>query len=198
LASGQPAQVTALFDADCYWRDLVSFTWNIRTQEGHQAIADMLTACLKEVKPSHFALQGEATEADGVVDAWFTFETGVARGLGHLRLKGGKGWTLLTSMTELKGFEEKKGTHRIKGAEHGAHKHRQSWLELRKQEQAAKDARDKAAAATAQAAAAKKIAEQMAQDEQKKKDEAARAKIAAESKRIDDLKKAEAAAATTL
>jgi putative flavoprotein involved in K+ transport len=135
LASGQPVQVTALFDADCYWRDLVSFTWNIRTQEGHQAIADMLTACLKEVKPSHFALQGEATEADGVVDAWFTFETGVARGLGHLRLKGGKGWTLLTTMTELKGFEEKKGTHRIKGAEHGAHKHRQSWLELRKQEQ---------------------------------------------------------------
>ena len=135
LASGQANQVTPLFDTDCYWRDLVSFTWNICTQEGHAAIADMLTACLKEVKPSHFALQGEATEADGVVDAWFTFETGVARGLGHLRLKTGKAWTLLTTMTELKGFEEKKGTHRIKGAEHGAHKHRKSWLELRKEEQ---------------------------------------------------------------
>ena len=99
-------------------------------------MANMLSACLKDVKPSHFALQGEATEADGVVDAWFTFETGVARGLGHLRLKGGKAWTLLTTMTELKGFEEKKGNHRIKGAEHGAHKHRQSWLELRQEEQA--------------------------------------------------------------
>lgn len=38
-------------------------------------------------------------------------------------------------MPELKGFEAKKGTHRIKGAEHGAHKHRKSWLELRKEEQ---------------------------------------------------------------
>ena len=99
-------------------------------------MADMLSACLKDLKPSHFALQGDATEADGVVDAWFTFETGVARGLGHLRLKGGKAWTLLTTMTELKGFEEKKGNHRIKGAEHGAHKHRLSWLELRQDEQA--------------------------------------------------------------
>ena len=136
LASGQPAEVTSLFEADCYWRDLVSFTWNICTQEGHAAVADMLSACLKDVKPSHFALQGDATEADGVVDAWFTFESGVARGLGHLRLKGGKAWTLLTTMTELKGFEEKKGNHRVKGAEHGAHKHRQSWLELRQEEQA--------------------------------------------------------------
>jgi putative flavoprotein involved in K+ transport len=23
-----------LFDEDCYWRDLVSFTWNIKTCEG--------------------------------------------------------------------------------------------------------------------------------------------------------------------
>jgi putative flavoprotein involved in K+ transport len=135
LVSGHIHQVTALFDEDCYWRDLVSFTWNISTQEGHQAIADMLSSCLTAVKPSHFALKEDATEADGVVDAWFTFETAVCRGLGHLRLKGDKAWTLLTTMTELKGFEEKKGTQRIKGAEHGAHKHRKSWLELHQDEQ---------------------------------------------------------------
>lgn len=135
LVSGQAHQVTALFAEDCFWRDLVSFTWNICTQEGHHAIADMLSSCLKEVKPSHFVLQDEATEADGVVDAWFTFETAVSRGLGHMRLKGDQAWTLLTTMTELKGFEEKKGAHRIKGAEHGAHKHRQSWFELRQEEQ---------------------------------------------------------------
>jgi hypothetical protein len=69
---------------------------------------------------------------------------------------------------------------------------------LVRDEQAAKDARDKAAAATAQAAAAKKIADEIAREEQRKKDEAARAKIAADSKRIDDLKKAEAAAAIKL
>ncbi len=91
-----------LFETDCYWRDLVAFTWNIRTQEGPQAIRAMLTARLADTQPTAFAVEGEATEADGVVDAWFTFETAVARGRGHLRLRNGKAWTVLTTMTELK------------------------------------------------------------------------------------------------
>ncbi|QDL36166.1 NAD(P)/FAD-dependent oxidoreductase [Rhodoferax sediminis] len=124
----------ALFADESYWRDLVSWTWNIRTMEGKDAIRRMLDARLADTKPSNFALEGEATEADGVTDAWFTFETGVARGRGHLRLKDGKAWTLLTTMTELKGFEERKGEHRIKGAEHGVQKGRKSWLEKRQEE----------------------------------------------------------------
>lgn len=136
LASGNPDNVLPLFDVDCYWRDLVSFTWNIRTQEGHDAVRDMLAARQADAGASNFQLEGEATEADGVTEAWFTFETRVSRGRGHLRLKGDKAWTLLTTMVELKGFEEKKGANRIKGAEHGVHKGRKSWLELRQDEQA--------------------------------------------------------------
>lgn len=136
LASGQPENVLPLFDADCYWRDLVSFTWNIRTQEGHDAVRDMLAARQADAGASNFQLEGEATEANGITEAWFTFETRVSRGRGHLRLKGDKAWTLLTTMVELKGFEEKKGANRIKGAEHGVHKGRKSWLELRQDEQA--------------------------------------------------------------
>ncbi len=136
LASGNPDNVLPLFAADCYWRDLVSFTWNIRTQEGHDAVRDMLAARQADAGASNFQLEGEATEADGVTEAWFTFETRVSRGRGHLRLKGDKAWTLLTTMVELKGFEEKKGANRIKGAEHGVHKGRKSWLELRQDEQA--------------------------------------------------------------
>lgn len=136
LASGNPDNVLPLFDADCYWRDLVAFTWNIRTQEGHDAVRDMLAARQADAGASNFQLEGEATEADGVTEAWFTFETRVSRGRGHLRLKGDKAWTLLTTMVELKGFEEKKGANRIKGAEHGVHKGRKSWLELRQDEQA--------------------------------------------------------------
>jgi len=126
----------ALFDADCYWRDLVSFTWNISTQEGPAAIKAMLQARLADVQPHNFQIEGQATEADGVIDAWFTFETAVARGRGHARLKNGKCWTLLTTMTELKGYEEKKGAQRIKGAEHGVHPGRKTWLEERQHEQA--------------------------------------------------------------
>ena len=126
----------ALFATDCYWRDLVSFTWNICTQEGPQAIRAMLEARLADTRPSAFTIEGEATEAGGVVDAWFTFETALARGRGHLRLQGGKAWTLLTTMTELKGFEEHAGERRVKGAVHGAHPGRKSWLEQREEEAA--------------------------------------------------------------
>ena len=127
----------ALFEPDSYWRDLVAFTWNISTQEGPEAIRAMLKARLTDTRPTAFAVEGEATEADGVVDAWFTFETAVARGRGHLRLRNGKAWTLLTTMTELKGFEEHRGERRIKGAEHGVHPGRKTWLEQRRDEAAA-------------------------------------------------------------
>ena len=70
-----------------------------------------MTAAVPAAKPSAWKIT-EASEADGVVDAWLTFETETARGLGHLRLKNGKCWTLLTTMTELKGFEEKRGASR--------------------------------------------------------------------------------------
>lgn len=140
LAARDIPAATALFDEDCYWRDLVAFTWNLRTQEGRGAIADMLGAQLTDVVPSGLRLDGEATETDGIVEAWFHFETRVARGYGHLRLREAHGrdaaWTLLTTMTELKGFEEKKGDRRIKGAEHGVHPGRKTWLEQRQEEQA--------------------------------------------------------------
>jgi putative flavoprotein involved in K+ transport len=98
-----------MFDADCYWRDLVSFTWNITTAEGHPAVKDLLDHTLSRVKPSHWQIDGQASHADGVTEAWFIFETGVGRGKGLVRLKGDKCWTLLTTLVELKGFEEKKG-----------------------------------------------------------------------------------------
>ncbi|MEJ8857065.1 NAD(P)/FAD-dependent oxidoreductase [Variovorax robiniae] len=134
LAKGDIDAAVALFETDSYWRDLVSFTWNIRTQEGAEAIRAMLKARLADVAPSNFAIEGEATEADGIVDAWFTFETRLARGRGHLRLRDGKAWTLLTTMTQLKGHEEKTGSERIKGAEHGQQPGRKTWLEKRKEE----------------------------------------------------------------
>ena len=137
LERGDIGAAVALFDPEGYWRDLVAFTWNIRTQEGPDAIRAMLQARLADTRPNHFQLEGEATEADGVVDAWFTFETAVARGRGHLRLKAGKAWTLLTTMTELKGHEEPTGTRRVKGAAHGVQPGRKTWLEQKEERAAA-------------------------------------------------------------
>ena len=136
LESHDLPTAVSLFEPDACWRDLIAFTWNIRTQEGADAIRAMLTARLGDVKPTAFAIEGEPTEADGVTDAWFTFETAVARGRGHMRLRGGQAWTFLTTMTELKGFEERKNERRIKGAEHGVSRGRKSWLERRTEEEA--------------------------------------------------------------
>jgi len=127
----------AMFGEDSYWRDLVSFTWNIKTVEGHDEIRDMLKSTLTDVQPSQWQIEGEANEADGVTDAWYTFETAISRGRGHIRMMDGKCWTLLTTMEELKGYEEKKGETRIKGVEHGAFANRKNWLERKTEEEAA-------------------------------------------------------------
>jgi putative flavoprotein involved in K+ transport len=126
----------SMFADECYWRDLVTFTWNLTTLEGKPAIADMLGATLSAVKPTDWAVDGEATTSGDVTEAWFTFETDVARGYGQIRLKADKCWTLLTTMKELKGFEEPKGVNRPKGVEHGVHKDRRNWLEQRADEDA--------------------------------------------------------------
>ena len=73
------------------------------------------------------------SEAGGVTEGWFTFETAVSRGKGQLRLIDGKAWTLLTTIQELKGFEERKRETRPKGVEHGVHAGRKSWLEQRQE-----------------------------------------------------------------
>ncbi|NSX35355.1 NAD(P)/FAD-dependent oxidoreductase [Pseudarthrobacter oxydans] len=128
-----------LFGDDSYWRDFVAFTWNLKTLEGKASIRRMLEATLDRVQPANWVLAEDATgsaAADGTVEAWVTFETGAARGYGHLRLRDGKCWTLLTTMQELKGFEEKKGPRREQGVAHEITRGRRSWLELKEEQEA--------------------------------------------------------------
>ncbi|MEM7535627.1 MAG: NAD(P)/FAD-dependent oxidoreductase [Chloroflexota bacterium] len=136
LESGDYTAAADMFNEESYWRDLVSFTWNIKTMESRADIQTMLEVRAAETQASAWAIKGEANEADGVTDAWFTFETGVSRGEGHIRMTDGKCWTMLTTMVELKGYEEKSGTTRPSGVEHGAFKDRKNWLERKTQEEA--------------------------------------------------------------
>ncbi|WP_330275302.1 NAD(P)/FAD-dependent oxidoreductase [Lentzea sp. NBC_00516] len=125
-----------MFATDSYWRDLVAFTWNIKTVEGREGVADLLSACLDGTDPSNFHTTETPTEADGVVEAWLEFETAAGRCRGHLRLNDEGAWTLLTSLHELKGFEENKKETRPKGVRHGVIEERRSWAEEREREQA--------------------------------------------------------------
>ncbi|MBZ9675932.1 NAD(P)/FAD-dependent oxidoreductase [Mesorhizobium sp. ES1-1] len=138
LAAGDIELAVDCFQEDCYWRDLVAFTWNIKTMEGRDQIRDMLKSQLSKTKPSHFAIaEGEdATESGGLIEGWISFETDLARGFGHIRLKDGRIWTLLTTMVELKGHEEPSGFARPMGAKHGSGKNRPTWKEEREKEAA--------------------------------------------------------------
>jgi putative flavoprotein involved in K+ transport len=135
LSAKDSAAAAKLFGTESFWRDLVSITWNIKTVEGPDEIKHMLERTLSNAKPHNFQIEGEANEADGVTDGWFTFETATGRGKGLVRLIDGRAWTLLTSLQELKGFEEARGPNRPKGVEHGAMKSGETWAEARAREQ---------------------------------------------------------------
>src|SRR3977135_921301 len=92
LTAPNPHAVPDRFALDCYWRDLIAFTWNIVTVEGHDGVRDMLGQVLDHVQPIGFAVEdglGEPSEAGGVVESWIKFETAVGRGVGHVRPKDG-------------------------------------------------------------------------------------------------------------
>ncbi|STZ88296.1 Flavoprotein involved in K+ transport-like protein [Mycolicibacterium fortuitum] len=135
LADRDIERVVGKFATDSFWRDLVSFTWNLKTVEGRDGIADMLTARLHDTDPSRFRTSETPTEEfDGehvVTSAFIEFETATGRGKGHLRLRDELGWTLLTTLQELKGHEERKGADRPLGAVHGSDPDRRSWAEKR-------------------------------------------------------------------
>ncbi len=124
-----------LFAEESYWRDLVSLTWNIKTAEGRSEIAKMLEATVPHMSPGNFRIEGEAEKVNGLIEAWFTFETKSARGKGHLRLKKSLGFTILTTMAELKGHEERSGLTREKGVVHGSFDNRSTWLQERTEEE---------------------------------------------------------------
>src|SRR3974377_638255 len=91
LAAADLDRAVAMFATECYWRDLVAFTWNIKTMEGRDEIREMLSSCLARTKPRNWKIaEGEsATEAHGVTECWISFETETARGYGLVRLQNG-------------------------------------------------------------------------------------------------------------
>jgi len=130
--------VASLFHDESYWRDLIFLTWNIHTSEGPEQIKAMLREQLQGALPVTISRDEKETVTanNGVMEAWITTETKHARGDGHIRIRDGKIWTLLTASNELKGHEEPLGHRRPKGVEHGAYRQRKTWLEKRQQEQA--------------------------------------------------------------
>jgi len=110
LARGDAKAAAELFEPDGYWRDLVAFTGTLHTSEGRASIRSTLDRTLAAASPTSWTLTGESPARDGCL---IRFETRLGRGIGHLRLREGRAWTLLTALRELKGHEEPAGPRRI-------------------------------------------------------------------------------------
>lgn len=123
------ADAVGLFDDTCFWRDFVSFTWNIKTVEGRDAIALMLNSTLNDTAPLNWSIRGEAWNSGDFVEAFIRFQTSAGEGGGHLRLIDGKCRTILTTLESLSGHEEKSGRNRIAGTNHVVEKGGENWLE---------------------------------------------------------------------
>ena len=84
LADRDIDRVVGKFATDSFWRDLVAFTWNLKTVEGREGIADMLTARLHDTDPTGFRTSETPTEDfDGehvITSAFIEFETATGRG----------------------------------------------------------------------------------------------------------------------
>jgi putative flavoprotein involved in K+ transport len=134
LEAGEAAAAADLFAPNGFWRDLVALTWNIVTVEGRDGIKDMLEHTLAGAAPRGFVLTEPPVDNGTTVEAWLAFETKVGRGRAHLRLKDGDGFTLLTTLEELTGHEERRGATRAIGTAHGIDPQRRTWLEQRRTE----------------------------------------------------------------
>lgn len=122
LASANIDQILDLFEDECYWRDFLTFTWNIITLEGKSDIRKMLKERLEDTVPANWQVDAtpEPHRNDGVAEGFIRFNTQLGYGYGHIRIRNGRIFTLLTTMEDLKGHEETGRNGRPYGLVEGA------------------------------------------------------------------------------
>ena len=117
LASADAARLATVFAHECYWRDILAFTWNLHTTSGGETIAERMMPAVTGVAPRGLKLAAGRTPPRPVkragadaIEAIFTFETDVGPCNGVVRLvsEGGKprAWTLMTALDEIRGHED--------------------------------------------------------------------------------------------
>jgi cation diffusion facilitator CzcD-associated flavoprotein CzcO len=148
LAEPDDLLLKTLFHPGSHWRDVLALSWNIQTVNGAEAILGELRVLAGRARPAGFAIDPDRAPPRTVtragtptIEAIFKFETAQGRGSGVLRLtpdadggKGLKAWTLLTTLEELKGFEERIGSSRPRGQSYSRDFRGPNWLDLRKAE----------------------------------------------------------------
>ncbi|KUI62401.1 putative indole-3-pyruvate monooxygenase YUCCA10 [Cytospora mali] len=141
--------VASLFlDDECYWRDHLALSWDLKTIKGKEEVLSFLQDNLNlthvsvdtstEWRSPRFTPFNVEQTSKGIL-FYITIGTKVGSGHGVVRLvQDGKGewkiWTFFTALEELKGFEEPIGPRRVTGAQHGYHRGRKNWTDRRNEE----------------------------------------------------------------
>ena len=149
LNSRKIEELQNCFSDDAHWRDLLSFTWSISPFEGGLAISEGLLAFQVDINADNFVLAHGRTEPRtitrlgvDVIEGIFTFETRFGKCEGVVRLlaeQPSKAWIFLTTLFELKGYEEKNGVRRPSGEAYSRNFGGSNWLDQRQLAQAFDD-----------------------------------------------------------
>ena len=151
LNSGDAARIAALFAPECHWRDILAFTWNLRTASGAAAIAERLLPALSRTAPRELRLAAGRTPPRRVkragteaIEAIFAFETEVGPCNGVVRLvsEGGeppRAWTLMTALDEIRGHEDPANGQRWQDVDWKRNFGGENWLDRRNKARAYAD-----------------------------------------------------------
>jgi putative flavoprotein involved in K+ transport len=145
LQSESRASVASLFAPDGHWRDLLAFTWSITPKHGAAEIAALVVAKQPTAKARGFAIAEGRTPPRrvqragiDVIEGIFKFETAVGRGFGVVRLPASdpsRAFQVMTSLHELRGFEETIGKRRPTGEAYSRNFGGTNWKEQREADQ---------------------------------------------------------------
>jgi cation diffusion facilitator CzcD-associated flavoprotein CzcO len=154
FVAGEDQASNEIFAEKSYWRDALTFTWDIRTVSGRGQIVDALAKTRVGTAAASFVVsqdpppQFKVRAGLHVLEAFFDFQTKVGRGRGIVRLMSDSGtvpvdvlrsgvrykaWTLLTTLQELTGAEARTGPRRPRGGDYSHGFGRPNWLDRRKE-----------------------------------------------------------------
>ena len=173
LASGETKHIAALFADDCHRRDILAFTWDLRTTSGAPSVAQRMAPALSRMAPRALALTQDGTPPRHVmragvdtIEAIFAFETSVGSCSGVVRLVSAGGgqcaWTLMTTLDEIRGHEDPANGRRWQDVDWKRNFGGENWLDRRKRAQAYAD-RDPAVLVVGAAQAGLSIAARLTQ-----------------------------------
>jgi cation diffusion facilitator CzcD-associated flavoprotein CzcO len=149
ISQSDRAPLEALFHQDAHWRDLLAFTWDVKTVSGAETIVAALLASAVAAKPSRFKIDTDRTPprlvtraGTEIVEAIFCFRIASGSASGVLRLlpdeaesgndsDTAKAWTLLTALEEIEGFPETVGQARPTGEVYSRDFSGPNWLDRR-------------------------------------------------------------------